>query len=201
MPQIRILLIISLLFSILACIHTEEEFYDIDTSRDPIIELYSGEEITRIVDGYEFTIVPVAVYRASVRVICKKHYSSNEIDVLAPFDLCIVWGELAERSNLQYYACSQSDRGCFLRSLGVSPLDDSYVGSHLANIHIIPANETISRAIDAIRTYQKVTIEGFLVNVYSDGRWIWKTSVTWTDTGEGSCEVLYITKVEIGNAV
>lgn len=171
----------------------------IDTSQEPLQERYTGEDIHKGIGKFEFTIVPVAAYKASVLVICMKYYNADEVDELAPVDLCVVWGKLAEPKYLQHFTCTQTERGCRLTSRTESYLDDSYVGTHFTNMHIIPANETILEAIESIKGDQAVFLEGFLVNVYSGGAVIWETSLTWKDSGSDSCEVLYVTKVKIGN--
>ncbi|MBU7027460.1 MAG: hypothetical protein HXS48_11040 [Theionarchaea archaeon] len=173
----------------------------IDTSQEPLQERYTGEEIHKRIGGFEFTIVPVAVYKASVLVICVKYYNADEVDELAPIDLCVVWGKLAKPKYLQHFTCTQTDRGCRLTSRTESYLDDSYVGTHFTNMHIIPANETILEAIKRIKGDQAIVLEGFLVNVYSGGAVIWETSLIWKDPDSGSCEVLYVTKVKIGSTI
>lgn len=208
MSKIKVLLIFTfiLLITGMGClsqfsVQPPEDGSTIDTSQEPLRERYTGEEIHKRIGRFEFTIVPVAVYNASVRVICMQYYNADEVDRLTPFDLCVVWGKLAESKYLQHFTCSQTERGCRLTSRTESYLDDSYVGTHFTNIHIIPANETILEAVKTIGWNQSVVLEGFLVNVYSDRTVIWETSLSWEDSGSDSCEVLYVTKVRIGDTV
>jgi hypothetical protein len=43
-----------------------------------------------------------------------------------------------------------------------------------------------------------VRLEGDLVDVYGPDGFVWKTSLTRTDTGPGACETLYIRAITIG---
>jgi hypothetical protein len=82
-----------------------------------------------------------------------------------------------------------------------SPVDTPDVLSLFVNIHLIPADDYILQAIMTIRKGQKIVLEGFLVDIYLNGSIYIETSRTRADNGEGSCEIMYVTRVRIGNAV
>ncbi len=172
--------------------------YEIDTSSEPIQEPYSGEVITLEADGHEYTLVRVAQYTASVLVVGVKHYRDEDRE-LVPVDLCVVWGLLAEPEYLYYVSFIQEDRGCECIYEEGSPVDTPEVLNQFVNMHLIPASETILQAIKTIEEGQRVVLEGFLVDVYYEGSIYIETSTTRADIGEGSCEVLYVTRVRIGN--
>lgn len=207
MVKIKVLLIFALIIPILACIDSIPEYgttpgenAGIHTYEEPLQESYTGDTLLKSIGRYTFTIVPVATYKIAARVICIKYYSTDEVDELTPVDLCVVWGEMAEFEYIRYFSCTQHDRGCYLTA-EESPLDDAYVDTHFTNIHVIPADETILKTIQTIKVNQVVYLEGFLVNVYCEGVRIWETSLTRKDTGDDSCEVLYVTMVNIGSTI
>lgn len=177
-----------------------EEYNEIDTSQEPIQEPYTGEVILREADGSQYTLVPVATYKTAVLVVSTKHYR-DEDTALAPIDLCVVWGALAQPEYLQYVTFTQKDRGCKCVYDVGSPADTPEVLSQFVNIHLIPANDYLLQAIETIKEGQKVVLEGLLVDVYLDDSIYIETSRTRTDNGEGSCEVLYVTKVKVGSTV
>jgi hypothetical protein len=50
----------------------------------------------------------------------------------------------------------------------------------------------------------KIVLEGFLVNVsgkYKGGNVSWRSSHSRTDTGNGSCEIMYVTGVKLDTNV
>lgn len=180
---------------------TGEVSSEIDTSQEPVQEPYSGEKFPHIVEGVQFMIEPVETYKiAFVALSTRYHYSTLE-DKLSPVDLCVVWGELAEPENREHIYSLQAARWCSYVYDGDLPFDAAYVGSHVANIHIIPANENILKAVKSIKKDQKAVLEGFLVKVYREGTLIWSSSLTRTDSGDGACEVFYVTKVRIGTKI
>jgi hypothetical protein len=184
---------------------TGVESDEIDTSQDPIQASYKSDEpiIKEIKNGH-FTITPVAEYKISGRVVGKENYSSNWEGEISPVDLTIVWGKLAEPEYDRYISYSQRNRWYFYNYKSGSPFDNSYIISHSGNHHIIPANENVHRAIKTIKEKERVVLEGFLVNIrgtYKGQTVTWNTSLSRTDTVNGSCELFYVSKVRIDTRV
>jgi len=178
---------------------------EIDTSRDPIQSSYKSDEpnIREIKNGL-FTITPVAEYKISGVVVSKETYSSGWDGEISPVDLTIVWGKLAEPEYDRYVTYSQENRWYFYQYQPGSPFDNSFVISHSANNHIIPANENIHEAIKTIGKKDKVVLEGVLVNIkgtYKGQPVTWNSSLSRTDTGNGSCELFYVSKVRIDTKI
>lgn len=180
---------------------TGVEFEKIDTSQDPLQTPCTSEEpIIREIKNGIFTITPVAEYKLYVMVVSKETYSDDWDGKISPIDLAIVWGKLAEPDYDKYITYSQSSRWYHYKWKAGTPFDASYVVSHSGNNHIIPANENIHKAIKTIRKKDKVVLEGFLVNLngtYKGKAVAWNTSLSRTDSGNGSCELFYVTKVRI----
>ena len=184
---------------------TGVEFDKIDTSQDPVqISYKSNEPIDREIENGHFTITPVAEYRISGMVVSKETYSSNWDGKISPVDLTIVWGRLAEPEYDRYVTYSQGNRWYFYQYQPGSPFDNSFVISHSANNHIIPANENIHEAVKTIGKKDKVMLEGVLVNIkgtYKGQPVTWNSSLSRTDTGNGSCELFYVSKVRIDTKI
>ena len=70
-----------------------------------------------------------------------------------------------------------------------------------SNNHIIPADDRIKRTVLKIRRGDRVKLEGYLVDVKAaddkGNTFTWNSSTTRTDTGDGACELIYVTKAEI----
>jgi hypothetical protein len=177
----------------------------IDTSQDPIqISCPSDEPIIKEFKSGQFTMVPLAQYKISGLVVNTETYSSDWDGEISPMDLAIVWGKLADPENGRYVTYSQGSRWYHYQWKEGSPVDNSYILSHSSNNHIIPANENICRAIRTIRRKDRVVLKGFLVNLKgtSKGQTVaWNTSLSRTDTGNGSCELFYVSHVRIETKV
>jgi len=177
----------------------------IDTSQDPIQTSYKSDEpMIREIKNGQLSIIPVVGYQISGVVVSKELYANDWESKISPMDLTIVWGKLAEPDFDRYITYSQRNRWYFYTHKSGSPFDNSFVISHSGNHHIIPANENIYRAIKTLKEKEGVALEGFLVNIkgtYKGQTVFWNTSLSRTDTGNGSCELFYVTKVRIETKV
>jgi hypothetical protein len=177
----------------------------IDTSQDPVqTSTKSDDPIIREIKNGHFAITPVAEYKISGVVVSKETYSSNWDGEISPVDLTIVWGKLAEPEYDRNITYSQRNRWYFYQYKPGSLFDNSYVIAHSGNHHIVPANENVHMAIKTIKEKDRVGLEGFLVNLkgtYKGQTVTWNTSLSRTDTGNGSCELFYVSKVRIDTKV
>jgi len=180
---------------------TGVESEGIDTSQDPVQSSLSFHEpIIKEMKGGRFTFTPLAEYKLTGMVVSKESYSSGWESMISPYDLAIVWGKLAEPRYDRYLSYSQRNRWYFYTYKKGCPLDESYIVSHSSNNHIIPDNENIRRALKTIKRKDKVILEGFLGNVkgvYKGQGFYWNTSLARNDTGNGSCELIYVYKIRI----
>lgn len=149
-----------------------------------------------------YTIAPVAAYRVSAMVASKKNYSSGWNAEFSPCDLALAWGDLTKPEVMAHIHYSQSGRWYYYRYNAECPVSGGYIASHSSNHHIIPANDHVRRAALAIQRNDHVLLEGFLVNVDGTfkGRTVWwRSSLSRSDTGDGACELMYVTRIQIGN--
>ena len=69
---------------------------------------------------------------------------------------------------------------------------------------MIPATDNIRRALKTINTNDLISIEGYLVNVTGKIKnsdvW-WSTSTSRSDSGDHSCEIIYVEKLRINDKV
>lgn len=206
---VQLILSILLLFFIIGCHNkpqsTGEESGEIDVSQEPEQAPYNSDEpIIKTVEDGEFKITPVAEYKISAVVVSKKSYSYGWNAEVAPVDLALVWGKLAEPEYDEYISYSQRDRWYFYEYKAGTPVSESYIIKHSSNNHIIPADENIYRAIKTLGRKDKIILEGLLVNLkgkYKGMDYWWNSSLSRKDTGDSSCELVYVRKVRIGNEV
>lgn len=182
---------------------TETE--EIDLSRDPLqTPCFSAEPITKETEDGLLTLTPVAGYKVSGVVVSRKAYGDGWESQISPIDLAIVWGKLAESEYDRYIEYSQENRWYFFRYKEGSPFDHDFVVTHSGNHHMIPDTGNVHRALQLIRKKDKVVLEGYLVNVkgtYKGRAVFWNTSLSRSDTGNGSCEIFYVSKVRIDTKV
>lgn len=194
---------------------------EIDISQEPLQTSYEGDPIIRKYENTEFRIIPVAKYKLSAMVVGMKIYNPTDFSpteghyyfaMVSPIDLCVIWGKKDEplfndptytqlTYELQDRRCSSYEYGQFFFPV--------YLNNHLSNNHIIPANENISNEIIKIEDKEKIILSGFLVDVDGTITWPdnqktklhWKTSLTRYDSGDGACEIFYVTNATLGNKI
>ena len=184
---------------------TTLEFDKIDISQDPVQTPCTSEEpILQNVRDVSFTLMKMAQYKVNGLVTSKEYYSDGWDSLISPVDLLMVWGKVAEPEYGRHITFTHGGRWYHYRWKEGSPVDPGYIITHSSNNHIIPANNNIYRAIRQIKKKDQIVLEGYLVNVkgtFKDRPVSWNTSLSRTDTGNGSCEIFCVYKVRIHTKV
>ena len=60
-----------------------------------------------------------------------------------------------------------------------------------ANMHLIPADENVARALARVSPGQTVRLQGWLVEARRDD-FVWRSSMSRDDSGGGACELVYV---------
>lgn len=200
----------------------------IDVIQEPIQTDYTPEiqqkktfTYKSLINDNQMELIPQAHYELSGTVVAFNHdffFINKFFDSAALYDLGASWGKMSDQKFFKKYFKIYSQKVEFTGSRRLNwqwkyntPLDSSYINSHISHTHIIPANNNIMAAMLKLKLYDKVKIEGELVdmNYYAPNRPTpvkYYTSLSRTDVdsssrGSGACETLYVTKVQIGNFV
>lgn len=147
-----------------------------------------------------FRITPRAAYDVAARVGATERYRWGASGALLPWDFVLAWGAATREPAWSHVAYVQTGR-FYNWSTRDASLDPGYVSSHTANTHLIPASRRVAFALAHVRRGDVVRLEGDLVDVDGPDGFVWKTSLTRTDTGPGACETLYVRAVTIGTRV
>jgi len=181
------------------------------------------EQITVKANNTFVMLMPQAKYSLSGIVVAKNmnfwlRGMQNDFDKVVPLDLGIAWGKLADVSMLRKWKIKSHKTLGQARQLSyqykykdIGDLSSSYINSHISHNHVIPANDNVAAALLNIKKWDKVKLDGYLVDiVYSNGRSSY-TSLERNDTNPtsrgahanggsgGACEIFYVTSVQIKN--
>ncbi len=154
--------------------------------------------------GYDFVLTPLARYTLRGVVVGRENYYSGWNSLLAPCDVAVAWGELLQGDLYRRLDWSQSNRWYYWEHGDDFPRDERFVARYSSNTHLIPADENLTRAARSLGAGDLVELSGELVKV--DGRkgdftcW-WTSSTSREDTGDGSCEVLYLRRLRVEDKV
>jgi hypothetical protein len=142
-------------------------------------------------------LTPRARYDITARILAREDYRFDRLSDLIPEDLALGWGPMSDNKVLRAFDISQSVRFYSWMPKQALPIPRQAVIEHSANTHVIPADAGVARQLERVRIGQVVHLRGYLVNaVRDDGVYI-TTSMTRSDSGPGSCEVLLVEQVEI----
>jgi hypothetical protein len=161
---------------------------------DPLQVDVPGRLVTRIKN---WTLTVRAHYRVTARVLGLERYHWDALAALVPEDLALGWGVMSDNHALKRVTISQSNRFYYWRISADAPLSRAAVIDHSANTHVIPADALVARELDRLRPGETVTLSGDLVDGARDDGASIHTSLTRTDTGPGSCEVMLVREVEV----
>ncbi len=138
------------------------------------------------------TLTPLAGFSVDARVLSREDYRMGREADLSPTDLALGWQRMADDDVLDGLDISQSSRWYHYRWSDQPPLDPSEIARTSANMHLIPGNDAVARALAGIRRDDRVRIDGWLVEANASDGWRWRSSTSRTDTGGGACEVIYV---------
>ncbi len=163
---------------------------------NPVQVNIQKSEITYVsTEGTNIPIVLLADYAVEGVIKSKLKYSDYPSRV-AQYDVAIAWGNLNEKEIDKHIRYSQSGRWYYYnfdRDVSVSL---SYIAEHSANVHLISKDQLVLKKIENLNKNDHIKLKGYLVNVKFDNG-IWSSSLTRTDTGNGACEIMYVTDVEV----
>ncbi|MBR1866922.1 MAG: hypothetical protein IJ801_10545 [Lachnospiraceae bacterium] len=171
---------------------------------DPVQTEASGQEQIEL-DGYQITIQYLYQYDICGLVVSTHNYPGSGIgDKLAPRDIALAWGSVAAYNDSIDFHWRQSGRWYSWQAASYAVLEPvggvEGVTLQSSNNHVIPADKTVKKAVKQIRTGDYIRLTGYLVRIdgtRSDGStFLWQSSTVRSDTGAGSCEVVYVTGVE-----
>jgi len=175
----------------------------VDPSGDPLQEDLTPEQgeaarLTEHLKGIVLEIVPLARYRVAAEVKGVERYSRGWQGRFAPCDLALAWGNLAGPGADRFIRYSQGNRWYHYRYSGDLPFPPGYIASHSANTHVVPATRNLRRALAWTRTGDRLVLEGDLIRVTGRaerGTFYWNSSTSRLDTGDNSCELLYLRRL------
>jgi hypothetical protein len=151
-----------------------------------------GPQLSR--PGYRITALEHVSLEA--RVLGAEPYWFDHGAELAPIDLALGWGPMSDTAVLDRISISQRGRFYFWQ-VARFPIPRHDIEVNSANMHMIPADAGVERTLKAVRVGQVVRLDGYLVEVNGSDGFRWRSSLKRDDTGDGSCELVWIENLQI----
>src|SRR5215470_1495079 len=171
---------------------------------EPLQEPSDRRPFAVTIDGYRYTLAPKANYDISGLVVSQHRGDAmwnlyHKADPGNIKDVCVVWGEDITNGSYRKVRFSSEEFTCNYSWSGV--ITPPFNPEKVSNNHLIPATPDVAAAIRAVHVGDQVRMKGLLVDytVSKDGRDIFtrRTSLTRKDTGNGACEILYVTDLAV----
>lgn len=143
------------------------------------------------------TLQPLAKFALTARVLSREDYHFDPESDLSPTDLALGWGHMSDSAVLRSIEIDQDGR-FYHWQVREFPIPRREIETHSANMHMIPADAAVARALKRVHPGDVVTLNGYLVEADKPGGWRWRSSLTRADTGAGACELIYVQDLSIG---
>lgn len=141
-------------------------------------------------------ITALAEFRLHAKVLSRADYSMDAGSDLVPVDLALGWQNMSDERVLQDIEISQSGRFYWWRTQ-TFPIPRHEIETESANMHLIPADESVEKAIKRVKQGAIIAIEGYLVNAERPDGGHWESSLSREDSGRGACELVWVKSFQI----
>lgn len=198
----------------------------IDVTQEPVqINLSDNEnqfiKYQTLENRGSYKLKKLAKYSISGKVVAKNFFfwgnyiphGDRPFQSVALFDIGLVWSDMANKdilSNYKFVSAKSAIARTLYPSLkygtGNAPLTWNDAQSKFSHTHVIPATASVMYALLNTDKNQPVKMDGYLVDVYDNGKVVAQTSLSRYDTnksarGGGACEIMYVESVQIKNKV
>jgi hypothetical protein len=147
----------------------------------------------------DFNLKPLAHFALDARVLHRKVYRWDRQAALVPVDLALGWGPMSDQRVLDQMKITQSMRFYWYEYKLPPPIPQEEIISHSTNLHVIPSTPEIESRCKSLRAGTLVHLSGDLVEATAPGMGAWRSSLSRTDTGNGACELMWVTELSILN--
>jgi len=139
----------------------------------------------------DYELTPQASYDIEARVLSVENYIVDAGAKLAPVDFAVGWGPMSDTAVLKHFKVDQGARFYTIYPDNEA-IDLDTALKHSANMHLIPADDMVRHELKKIKAGNIVTLHGWLVNVSRSDGFMWHSSLTRNDTGDGACELMFV---------
>jgi hypothetical protein len=173
-------------------------------AREPEQVLLADEPVIEFeAKHYRVRLQPRATYKITGYAAETSRRLLDRWDFVMPLDVALVWGPVADPRLLTHLKFHLSERYVsYWYDAATPPAAVAMLPSHIANNHLIPADDEVARDLDRLRIGDLVSLRGKLVDVEvrdPQGGQVFRsrTSLTRDDVGSGACEIMWVESVDV----
>lgn len=141
-----------------------------------------------------YRITALAEFNLKARVLSTEAYWFDRGAEISPVDFALGWGIMSDQRILDQLTITQGGRWYHWESNHL-PASPEEITAFSSNMHLIPANDRTDTLLKSVGEGDIIELRGYLVEVTGNDGFIWRSSLSRTDTGDGSCEVFWVEEV------
>lgn len=147
--------------------------------------------------GYQ--VKPLATFALRARVLSREDYYVGKEAGLSSVDLALGWKRMADLAVYEALNITQGGRWYRYSWRDQPPIPPQEIIESSANMHMIAATPVVERALKKARAGANIRITGRLVEVRHPSGWRWPSSLTRSNSGGSSCELVFVESVQVEN--
>ena len=164
----------------------------------PFGDVPAQTEATRAAFDFKgFRIQPLAGFVIRARVLSRENYRFGTEAELSPIDLALGWRRMADPEVYGALNISQGGRWYRYSWSDAPPIPLQEIIESSANMHLIPASDSVARVLDQTAANRYIRLKGWLVEVQRADGWHWRSSLSRSDSGGGLCELIFVEAAEV----
>jgi len=144
-----------------------------------------------------YKMTKLSTFEGEFRVLSREDYHTGREAEISPTDLALGWGAMADPQVYKQLSIRQSNRWYYWHYENEPPIPRREIETHSANMHIIPANKAVAQKLSKVDDNDLIHLKGQLVEVSANDGWVWRSSLSREDTGNGACELFLVESIQI----
>lgn len=129
-------------------------------------------------------------------VLSTRHYLGDPKADIAPFDLVLGWQRMSDPAVIKAIHIRQNNRFYYWH-VNDFPIPRDEIELSSTNLHLVPDNPQIAEALAKLKRGDVVSIVGYLTDVKDENAYIWTTSRSRKDSGDGACEIVLVKQLSV----
>jgi len=214
MPVLKKIIKVLLLISIILFVYSYFRKDNLPGKGDILDQLYQepiqtetdAAPFTKEKGGIVYNITPIYNYELYGLVVSYHHskswfdyYHEKWKDFINIKDVCVIWGNNIETEVYKEMKFNSGSWTCYFKFKSGTSQEvwSKFKNDSGSNNHLLSDIEEVNEMIMNVEEGDQVYLKGYLVEYSSNEGFRRGTSVTRTDTGNGACETIYVTDLQI----
>jgi len=129
-------------------------------------------------------------------ILSTRHYIGDEKADIAPYDIVLGWNRMSDPKIVRHINIRQNNRFYYWR-VKEFPIPREEIELSSTNLHIVPDTPEIAQQLAALKRGDVVSLTGYLTDIKDENDFIWATSRSRKDSGDGACEIMLIKQMSV----